>query len=85
MAFLVLRDGSERFSETVSFRLPESLYSVLAGMARHERRKLSEILVAVVERGVAAYLLDGHLFEPQRLSEEERMELVGKFSIKKTA
>ena len=54
-----------RLSEMVAFRVYSSLYQVVTDLAKRERRKLSEIELALFERGVAAFKRDGLLFEPE--------------------
>lgn len=55
----------ERLSEMIAFRVYPSLYQVVIALATKERRKLSEVELALFERGVAAYQRDGLLFEPE--------------------
>jgi len=57
----------ERLSEMIAFRVYPSLYQVVTGLAASERRKLSEVELAIFERGVAAYQRDGLLFEPEEV------------------
>lgn len=57
----------ERLSEMIAFRVYPSLYEVVTSLAHRERRKLSEVELALFERGVAAYKRDGLLFEPEEL------------------
>ena len=57
--------NEERLAETLSFRVTRSLYEYLNSLAIKDRRKLSEIATALIERGIVAYKRDGHLFEPQ--------------------
>jgi hypothetical protein len=54
----------EKRIETVAFRVTNSLYSSLQELTAKERRKLSEVALALLERGLAAYQRDGQLFEP---------------------
>lgn len=53
----------ERLVETIAFRVTPSVYNFLEQIAKRERRKLSEIATAFLERGIAAYTRDGKLFE----------------------
>lgn len=55
----------ERLSEMIAFRVYPSLYQVVTEVAAKDRRKLSEVELALFERGVAAFQRDGHLFEPE--------------------
>ena len=57
--------GKEKLSEQLSFRVPPSLYRAVMEIADADRRKLSEVALALLERGVAAYQRDGSLFEKQ--------------------
>jgi hypothetical protein len=57
----------EKLSEQLSLRIPRSLYESLDEVARQDRRKLSEVGLALLERGYAAYERDGRLFEPEEL------------------
>jgi hypothetical protein len=57
----------ERLSEMIAFRVYPSLYQVVTGLASKERRKLSEVELALFERGVAAFQRDGLLFEPEEV------------------
>lgn len=57
----------ERLSEMIAFRVYPSLYQVVISLATKERRKLSEVELALFERGVAAYQRDGLLFEPEEV------------------
>jgi hypothetical protein len=58
------RDRMEKLSEQLSFRITRSFYEEIDHIARTDRRKLSEVAVALLERGVAAFRRDGELFEP---------------------
>lgn len=62
----------ERLSETIAFRVYPSLYQVVTELAAKERRKLSEVELALFERGVAAFQRDGQLFEPMQESRKIR-------------
>lgn len=55
----------ERLSEMIAFRVYPTLYRVVTELATKERRKLSEVELALFERGVAAFQRDGLLFEPE--------------------
>jgi hypothetical protein len=57
----------ERLSEMIAFRVYPSLYQVVQTLADKERRKLSEVELALFERGVAAFQRDGLLFEPEEV------------------
>lgn len=57
----------ERLSEMIAFRVYPSLYEVVTTLASRERRKLSEVELALFERGVAAFQRDGLLFEPEEM------------------
>lgn len=65
--FKVLSVKRERLSEMIAFRVYPSLYEVVTSLAHKERRKLSEVELALFERGVAAYQRDGLLFEPEEV------------------
>lgn len=56
-------DNNEKKSETLSFRVPSSLYLSIGKIAKADRRKLSEVALALLERGLSAYQRDGVLFE----------------------
>jgi len=55
----------ERLSETIAFRVTPTIYRFLDELGTRERRKMSEIATALLERGIAAYKRDRELFEPQ--------------------
>jgi hypothetical protein len=57
----------ERLSEMIAFRVYPSLYEVVTSIAHKDRRKLSEVELALFERGVAAFKRDGLLFEPEEV------------------
>jgi hypothetical protein len=57
----------QRLSEMIAFRVYPSLYEVVTKLAAKERRKLSEVELALFERGVAAFQRDGKLFEPEQV------------------
>lgn len=65
--FKVIAVKRERLSEMIAFRVYPSLYQVVTGLAAKERRKLSEVELALFERGVAAFKRDGLLFEPEEI------------------
>jgi hypothetical protein len=50
-------------SETLSFRVPDSVYDEVYQVAKLDRRKLSEVALGLLERGLAAYKRDGQIFE----------------------
>lgn len=54
----------ERLSETIAFRVTPAIYQFLESLGKRERRKMSEIATALLERGMAAYARDRQLFEP---------------------
>lgn len=56
---------NERKPETISFRVSANVFDFLQGLTKRERRKQSEIATALLERGIAAYHRDEHLFEPR--------------------
>lgn len=56
---------ADRLPETVpSFRVSRKIYEVVKNLKAKERRTLTETARLLLERGVAAYLRDGLLFEP---------------------
>lgn len=63
----IARVKRERLSEMIAFRVYPSIYQVVATLAAKERRKLSEVELALFERGVAAFQRDGLLFEPEEV------------------
>lgn len=63
----VLPVKRERLSEMIAFRVYPSLYQVVTALAAKERRKLSEVELALFERGVSAFQRDGLLFEPEEV------------------
>jgi hypothetical protein len=63
---------NERLSETLAFRVPGRVYEVVKELAERERRKMSEVELAIFERGLAAYQRDGLLFEPTKTDPQER-------------
>lgn len=54
----------ERLSETIAFRVTPATYQFLDDLGKRERRKMSEVATALLERGMAAYARDKELFEP---------------------
>lgn len=50
--------------EQITVRVPDELHRKIEEIAERERRKPTEIIRALLERGVLAYDRDGHLFEP---------------------
>lgn len=54
-----------RLSETIAFRVTPAIYQFLSSLGERERRKMSEIATALLERGIAAYKRDRELFEPE--------------------
>ena len=60
-----LMPTKERKPETIAFRVTDDVYRMLNRLADQERRKVSEIVTALLARGVAAYNRDGRLFEPE--------------------
>ena len=56
---------SEKLTAQITFRLSGELYEAMQDVARRERRKLTEIARALLERGYAAYQRDEQLFEPE--------------------
>jgi len=56
----------ERLSETLAFRVTPAVYQYLNDLAAKDRRKLSEVATALLERGIAAFKRDGRLFEPEK-------------------
>ena len=55
---------AEKLSESIAFRVTRSFSDSLAEITGRERRRLSEVVLALLERGYAAYRRDGSLFEP---------------------
>lgn len=58
--------NKERLSEMIAFRVPARFYQMVKELAESERRKMSEVELAIFERGLAAYQRDGLLFEPTK-------------------
>jgi hypothetical protein len=58
-----MKDRDEKLTEQLSFRVTPTLHSQLTVIAKADRRKISEVATALLERGVAAFQRDGHLFE----------------------
>src|SRR5579885_3434404 len=55
--------AGEKKTKQLSIRVHDSLYDTLENIADSERRKLSEISLALLERGIIAYKRDHKLFE----------------------
>ena len=56
----------ERLIDTIpAFRVTAEVSKVVRGIVKDDRRTISDVARALLERGVAAYLRDGKLFEPQ--------------------
>jgi hypothetical protein len=53
----------EKLVETLSFRVSGAVYEALTSIAKSDRRKLSEVAQALLERGLIAYKRDGAIFE----------------------
>ncbi len=74
----------ERLSETIAFRVTPKIYQFLNELGDRERRKMSEVATALLERGIAAYERDRQLFEPN--GEQRRVPVVNEApSRKRTA
>ncbi len=65
----------ERLSETIAFRVTPKIYRFLTDMGDRERRKMSEVATALLERGIAAYQRDRQLFEPEASAIKVRTQL----------
>lgn len=56
----------ERLIDTIpAFRVTAEVSKVVRGIVKADRRTISDVARALLERGVAAYLRDGKLFEPE--------------------
>jgi hypothetical protein len=56
----------ERLTDTIpAFRVKDEVSKVIRGIVKADRRNISDVTRALLERGVAAYKRDGKLFEPQ--------------------
>lgn len=62
----------ERKVETLAFRVTARVYKAVKEIAEAERRRMSEVEIAIFERGLAAYQRDGLLFEPVKSSSRDR-------------
>jgi hypothetical protein len=59
----------ERLIDTIpAFRVNEDVSKVVRGIVKKDRRSISDVARALLERGVAAYQRDGELFEPEGVS-----------------
>lgn len=63
------RMSSEKLTEQMTFRVSPSLYRAIELIARKQRRKPNEVARALLERGVAAFMRDGVLFEDDPVGE----------------
>lgn len=55
----------ERLTDTIpAFRVNDEVSKVVRGIVKADRRTISDVARALLERGVAAYLRDGKIFEP---------------------
>lgn len=71
----VMSNEKERFPETLpAFRVTREVYEVVTGVANNDRRKISDVARALLERGVAAFNRDNLLFEPEPKAEEPEEE-----------
>ena len=52
----------------ITFRETKEVYDLLQKISADERRRMNEMARALLERGIAAYLRDGKLFEPETSS-----------------
>ena len=68
----------ERLVETIpAFRVTTDAYKVIKYLEGHERRKISDVARALLDRGIAAFQRDGLLFEPApEESQPTRAEVV---------
>lgn len=56
----------ERLIDTIpAFRVTAEVSKVVRGIVKSDRRTISDVARALLERGVAAYLRDRELFEPE--------------------
>lgn len=55
----------EKLVETIAFRVTATMHEQLQIIAKAERRKMSEVELALLERGLAAYGRDSKLFEDE--------------------
>jgi hypothetical protein len=56
----------ERLTDTIpAFRVNDEVSKVVRGIVKTDRRTISDVARALLERGVAAFLRDGKLFEPE--------------------
>jgi hypothetical protein len=61
----------ERLIDTIpAFRVTEEVSKVVRGIVKKDRRTISDVARALLERGAAAYLRDGNLFEPEEKAAE---------------
>lgn len=61
-----MKPRTQKLTHQMVFRVPESLYNAIAEIADNEVRKPNEISRFLLERGIAAYLQDGLLFEMEK-------------------
>lgn len=55
----------DRLVDTIpAFRVGQAVSDVIRKVVKEDRRTISDVARALLERGVAAYLRDGKLFEP---------------------
>jgi hypothetical protein len=58
--------NDERLTDTIpALRVGESVSRVIREIHKTDRRQIADVARALLERGVAAYLRDGQLFEPE--------------------
>ena len=62
----------ERLTDTIpAFRVNDEVSRVVRGVVKADRRTISDVARALLERGVAAYQRDGLLFEPEAPTGED--------------
>lgn len=60
---------TEKLKEMLSYRVSATVYKGVEAVSVKERRDLSDVSRALLERGLAAYKRDGQLFEPEAPAE----------------
>lgn len=65
----------KKLKAAIQFKCEESFESIVADLAKRERRPPSQVARAIFERGLASFSRDGLIFEPQ---EPDTVEILNK-------
>jgi hypothetical protein len=75
--FARMTSENDRLVDTIpAFRIDEHTSQVVRKIVKDDRRSISDVARALLERGVAAYDRDGKLFEPISRDDKEESPTV---------